>query len=283
MQNSSPVCDADYEIRELETLPNIDINIKTGNSLISRFGLDEDLSKALKKSKWNISTYRNAVDSYRNAVSKDEKRDMERLINDIKSDFRTEINKNDPKIKRKAKLADELYNLTMQQGLFEVSKTEQKKRKKQIDKLETDINKLETAIEEIKSNAIYENAFEWRFEFPEVLDDEGNFIGFDVVIGNPPYIRQEELSVIKPYLSNQFQTFTSTADLYVYFVEQGMNLLRKNGQFTFIVPNKWMRAGYGLKLRSFVKSNCIKEILDFGDLPVFEEATTYPLIIELRK
>jgi hypothetical protein len=283
VQNSSPVCDADYEIRELETLPNIDINIKTGNSLISRFGLDEDLSTALKKSKWNISTYRNAVDSYRNAVSKDEKRDMERLINDIKSDFRTEINKNDPKIKRKAKLAGELYNLTMQQGLFEVSKTEQKKRKKQIDKLETDINKLETTIEEIKSNAIYENAFEWRFEFPEVLDDEGSFIGFDVVIGNPPYIRQEELSAIKPYLANQFKTFTGTADLYVYFIEQGLNLLRKNGEFTFIVPNKWMRAGYGLKLRSFVKSNCINEILDFGDLPVFEEATTYPLIIELNK
>lgn len=283
VQNSSLVCDADYEIRELETLPNIDINIKTGNSLISRFGLDEDLSKALKKSKWNISTYRNAVDSYRNAVSKDEKRDMERLINDIKSDFRTEINKNDPKIKRKAKLAGELYNLTMQQGLFEVSKTEQKKRKKQIDKLETDINKLETAIEEIKSNAIYENAFEWRFEFPEVLDDEGSFIGFDVVIGNPPYIRQEELSGIKPYLSSTYSTFTGTADLYVYFVEQALRLLQKNGAFTFIIPNKWMRASYGKKLRGFLQKYQIERLLDFGDLAVFQEATTYPLIIELKK
>ncbi len=283
VQNSSPVCDADYEIRELETLPNIDINIKTGNSLISRFGLDEDLSKALKKSKWNISTYRNAVDSYRNAVSKDEKRDMERLINDIKSDFRTEINKNDPKIKRKAKLTGELYNLTMQQGLFEVSKTEQKKRKKQIDKLETDINKLETAIEEIKSNAIYENAFEWRFEFPEVLDDEGNFIGFDVVIGNPPYIRQEGFSDQKEYLIKKYSsTGAGTADLYVYFVELSFILLKEKGEFGYIVPNKWMRAGYGKKLRQFLAKKHIYTLIDFGDQPVFEEASTYPNIIHLK-
>lgn len=279
VQNSSPVCEADYEIRELETLPNIDINIKTGNSLISRFGLDEDLSTALKKSKWNISTYRNAVDSYRNAVSKDEKRDMERLINDIKSDFRTEINKNDPKIKRKAKLAGELYNLTMQQGLFEVSKKEQKKRKKQINKLETDINKLETAIEEIKSNAIYENAFEWRFEFPEVLDDEGNFIGFDVVIGNPPYIRHEGLADIKTYLKQTYQVFVSGGDIFSYFYELSHEILKTNGLFSFI-NNTFDKTTAGKNLREYcVRNFHFHRYIDFTDVTVFEEATTYPIIL----
>ncbi|HET8860735.1 DUF7149 domain-containing protein [Marivirga sp.] len=256
VQNSSPVCDADYEIRELETLPNIDINIKTGNSLISRFGLDEDLSKALKKSKWNISTYRNAVDSYRNAVSKDEKRDMERLINDIKSDFRTEINKNDPKIKRKAKLAGELYNLTMQQGLFEVSKTEQKKRKKQIDKLETDINKLETAIEEIKSNAIYENAFEWRFEFPEVLDDEGSFIGFDVVIGNPPYIPLEQFDdKTKDYFKSNYSYVERKYETSVLFTILGLRILGNKSLLAYIAPLTWQTGENYIEFRKKVNTD----------------------------
>ncbi|MEX2595266.1 MAG: DNA methyltransferase, partial [Anditalea sp.] len=113
---------------ELETLPNIDINIKCGNSLVSRFAIDADLKKALKKSKWSIESYRVAVDTYRNAENKEQKREMERLIADIKSDFRTEIAKNDPKIKRKAQLGGDLYNLTMQQGLFEESPKQKKER-----------------------------------------------------------------------------------------------------------------------------------------------------------
>lgn len=268
---------------ELETLPNIDINIKCGNSLVSRFGLDEDLSQALKKSKFSIDAYRIAVDRYRNADNKEEKREMERLINSIKSDFRSEIAKNDPKIIKKAKLGGELYNLTMQTGLFEESAKEKKARLTRVDKVSLELNKLETEIEEIKGNQIYENAFEWRFEFPEVLNDSGDFIGFDVLIGNPPYIRQEEFSALKPYLQSRFQTFAGTADLYVYFVELSMNLLKNSGDFVFIIPNKWMRAGYGKALRNYVKGFKINELLDFGDLQVFEEATTYPLIISLSK
>jgi very-short-patch-repair endonuclease len=270
-------------LRELETLPNIDINIKCGNSLVSRFALDADLSQALKKSKFSIDAYRIAVDTYRNARNKEEKREMERLIEAIKSDFRSEITKNDPKITRKAKLAGELYNLTMQTGLFEESATEKKKRQVRIEKIEDELNKLETEIEEIKANKIFENAFEWRFEFPEVLNQEGDFVGFDVVIGNPPYIRQEEFSDLKPYLQSRFQTFAGTADLYVYFVELSMNLVKDSGNFVFIIPNKWMRAGYGKALRKYVKGFLIHELLDFGDLQVFEEATTYPLIIALSK
>ncbi|MDO9552491.1 DUF559 domain-containing protein [Rhodonellum sp.] len=269
--------------RELETLPNIDINIRCGNSLVSRFALDEDLSQALKKSKFSIDAYRIAVDRYRNAENKEEKREMERLINTIKSDFRSEIAKNDPKIKRKAALGGELYNLTMQTGLFEEAPKEKKARLARVEKVSVELHKLDTEIDEIKANQIYENAFEWRFEFPEVLNDTGEFVGFDVVIGNPPYIRQEEFSPLKPYLQSRFQTFTGTADLYVYFVELSMNLLKNSGDFIFIIPNKWMRAGYGKAMRKYVKGFQIKELLDFGDLQVFEEATTYPLIIGLRK
>jgi adenine-specific DNA-methyltransferase len=172
---------------ELETLPNIDINIKCGNSLVSRFPIESDLSQALKKSKWNIDSYRIAVATYQNAESKEQKREMERLIADIKSDFRSEISANDPKIKKLKKLSGELFLMTNQQQLFEMSKKEKADWTKKVTKLTDDTQKLEREIEEIKANKIFENAFEWRFEFPEVLNDEGDFIGFDVVIGNPPY------------------------------------------------------------------------------------------------
>ncbi|MEX0684387.1 MAG: Eco57I restriction-modification methylase domain-containing protein [Balneolales bacterium] len=268
---------------ELETLPNIDINIKCGNSLISRFSLDSDLKEALKKSKWNIESYRMAVQTYREAHNKEQKREMKQLITDIKSDFRTEIAANDPKVKKLNKLSGELYNLLNQKQMFELSKTEQKVRKKKQDKLEKDINKLTTEIEEIKSNQIYENAFEWRFEFPEVLGDEGEFLGFDVVIGNPPYIRQEEIKDHKPYLKIFYKTYTGTADLYVFFVEKGLDILKKKGHFCFIMPNKWMQTEYGKKLRASLTEVQLQAIVNFGDLQVFDEATTYPCIINISK
>lgn len=268
---------------ELETLPNIDINIKTGNSLISRFALDADLKQALKKSKWTIESYRMAVDTYRNAGNREQKREMERLINEIKTNFRSEISLNDPKIKRLRTLNGELFSMTNQGRLFELSKREKDEWNSKVDKLTTEIQKLEAEIEEIKANKIFENAFEWRFEFPEVLNAEGDFVGFDVVIGNPPYIRQEEFSSIKSYLQGKYVTFAGTADLYVYFVELSLHLLRNEGHFIFIIPNKWMRAAYGKNLRNYLKEKRIEQILDFGDLPVFEEASTYPSILHLQK
>ena len=270
------------ENMQLETLPNIDINIKCGNSLVSRFSLDADLSQALRKSKWDMGMYRDAVNLYRNAESKEQKRSMHTLIENIKADFKTEISQNSREQKELDKASNALYTKYMSEQLFEQRLT--KAQKADRDKLDAKVKKLKEQIDEIKSNKIYENAFEWRFEFPEVLDDNGDFVGFDVIIGNPPYIRQEEFSDLKPYLKNQFKnTFAGTADLFTYFIELGATLLKEGGEFTFIIPNKWMRAGYGARLREFLKSMQIHAVLDFGDLPVFEEATTYPLILSFAK
>lgn len=274
---------------ELETLPNIDINIKCGNSLVSRFALDADLSQALKKSKWTIDSYRAAVITYRNAESKEQKREMERLIADIKTDFRSEISSSDPKLRRLENLEYE-YGLLVAENLFsekggsgKTFKQNDKKAKEREQRKLAEIKKLKEEVAAIKANKIYENAFEWRFEFPEVLNENGDFVGFDVVIGNPPYIRQEEFTQIKDYLKTNFSTYAGTADLYVYFVEQSFNILKSGGRFSFIIPNKWMRAGYGQSLRSYLKQQNIESVIDFGDLPVFEEATTYPSIVEVSK
>lgn len=300
---ASPVCyEGTAELREeykaarqLETLPNIDINIKCGNSLVSRFAIDADLSQTLKKSKWTIDSYRIAVATYRHASDKAQKREMKELISDIKSNFRTSISRNSKEQKRIDSLAQKLYELTGRglsgTGLMLFEPEEyygkdrrlKKKREEQIEKIEAELEKRIKELEDIKGNKIYENAFEWRFEFPEVLDDEGNFTGFDVVIGNPPYIRQEEFSDLKPYLKSQYETFAGTADLFVYFVEKGLNIAKNGGRFVYILPNKWMRAGYGLNLRKWVDNYDIQSIIDFGDLPVFEEATAYPCIWFMQK
>ena len=128
---------------ELETLPNIDINIKCGNSLISRFALDSDLKQALKKSasKWTIDSYRLAVDTYRNAQSKEQKREMERLINEIKTNFRSEISLNDPKAKRLRTLNGELFTMTNQVQLFELSKKEKAEWNAKVAKLTAETQK----------------------------------------------------------------------------------------------------------------------------------------------
>jgi hypothetical protein len=123
------------------------------------------------------------------------------------------------------------------------------------------------------------NVFDWHAEFPEIMKAGG----FDAVIGNPPYVRQETLGHAKPYFQKHFSVYQGTADLYVYFIEKSLSLLRTDGLFGFIVSNKWMRANYGNPLRQWMKQQHISEIADFGDLPVFEQAAAYPCILLIKK
>jgi hypothetical protein len=123
------------------------------------------------------------------------------------------------------------------------------------------------------------NAFDWVSEF-KVGKGGG---GFDAVIGNPPYVRQELLGDSKSYFKEHYRVFHGVADLYVYFIEKGVSLLRENGRFGIIVANKWMRANYGKPLRQWLKLQHLTEITDFGDLPVFQQATTYPCILGIHK
>ncbi len=137
------------------------------------------------------------------------------------------------------------------------------------------------------------NPFDWNSKsagFGEImnpsqspLDNGGSKGGFDVVIGNPPYVRQEMFGEFKEYFQKHYEVYQGTADLYTYFIEKGVSLLKKDGLFSYIVANKWMRANYGEPLRRWLKKQGIEEIVDFGDLQVFEGATTYPCIIRIKK
>ncbi|MFM2386690.1 MAG: hypothetical protein RL660_1447 [Bacteroidota bacterium] len=272
---------------ELETLPNIDINIKCGNSLVSRFAIDADLKQALKKSKWTIDSYRIAVDTYRNAESKEQKREMERLIADIKSDFRSEISLNDPKVKKLRKLSGELFQMTNQQQLFEMSKKEKADWNKKVQQLTEETKKIETEIEEIKANKIFENAFEWRFEFPEVLNDDGDFVGFDVVIGNPPYVVILKSTFGNSYLDFFNQNYTTAEynpNTYALFIELALSkLLKKKGQFSYIIPNSWLNGKYFTKLRAFVQNLNNTELINLKDNAFEVIVETVILISENEK
>ena len=272
LKNAYYTKESDYT--ELETLPNIDINIKVGNSLLHRFDLRQDISEILRKNGISISAYRKAVSDYKNAHSKEEKRDLEDYLRQIKGNLRTQIGLKDPKVVSLNKLKGELDNLLAPQ-LFEISKKEQAQRDKQAKDLQAKVDKIQAEVDEIRNNKIFVGAFEWRIEFPEVLDEDGRFVGFDCVIGNPPYIQLQKMGTDADALQKMnYETYERTGDIYCLFYEMGMKLLKPGALLSFITSNKWMRAGYGEPLRKFFsEKQDVLSLIDFAGYKVFDSAT----------
>ena len=236
---------------QLETLPNIDINIKTGNSLISRFALDADLKQALKGTKWNINDYKIAVSAYKSVSNKDQKKEIVKLIEGIKENFSSKFYNNSQENKDLSKLRGQLTNLlTTNIDLFGTKRSKKDLELEQ-KRLELSITKKEEEIGEIKSNKIYDNAFEWRFEFPEILNNEGDFVGFDVVIGNPPYgVRFE--NAYKNFINFNF---SATTDIYTVFFEKSNSLIKENSSISFITPVFWLDGDGYINTRKYIYDN----------------------------
>jgi adenine-specific DNA-methyltransferase len=272
------------DFKELETLPNIDINIKPGNSLISRFPLESDLKTALKQSKWTIEEYKSAVTTYQNAESKDEKRQMIEIIDAIKNNFETNID--DPFKKKIAKARGDVEVIkTKTNTALQWGEQISKELKLSLKNAESKLIKLEKDKLNILSNIIYEDSFEWRFEFPQVLDNEGKFLGFDTIIGNPPYIQLQKMGQASLDLEKMgYDTFVKTGDIYSLFYELGFRILKANGFLAFITSNKWMRAAYGESLRRhFVERSNPVILIDFGGMQVFDTATVDTNILIAEK
>ena len=275
LKNAYYTKESDYT--ELETLPNIDINIKVGNSLLHRFNLGQDISEILRKSGISISAYRKAVSDYKNAHSKEEKHDLEDYLRQIKGNLRTQIGLKDPKVVSLNKLNADLDNLLAPQ-LFEISKKEQAQRDKQAKDLQAKIAKIQAEVDEIKDNKIFVGAFEWRIEFPEVLDEDGRFVGFDCVIGNPPYMRIQSLQNSNPeivdYYSKHYQAATGSFDIYVLFVELAHQLIKGDGLVHFIMPVKWTNSDFGKGLRGYLaKEKFVSRIINLKAFQVFDAST----------
>ncbi|WP_208388466.1 class I SAM-dependent DNA methyltransferase [Helicobacter pylori] len=284
----------------LETLPNIDINIKCANSLISRFNLNDDLKK-IPNIKKKIQEYKDLVAQYKdpNPLYPLNKQDLINKIQDLKNTFSLTLK--DPKTKAELEKAIEKhikkynffalddkslldglnYFIPSLFGTLKLSPKEEEEAFASYGRIRALRKKLDDAL----SGREYQNAFEWRFEFPEVLDDEGDFLGFDCIIGNPPYIRQEQIKDLKPLLQKQYQDFyNSTADIYTYFFALAYHLLKEKGFSAFITSNKYARAKYGAKLREWLlKKTTLVSYMELNALKVFESATVDTSIISFIK
>ena len=224
--------------QDLETLPNIDINIKCGNSLVSRYlvrvglsgGMNDDILKKY------IQAYKDAVQQYKAISNKEYKKQVSEQIQVIKT---------------------KLMNVTSQLNLFD--------QKQKVDKKEELIRGL--------------NPLEWMLEFPEVLDNEGRFEGFDIIIGNPPYIEAKKLKGQSAALKDHYEVYSGTADLSVYFIELALRLLKPNGHLCYITTNKFFSNEFGKPVRRIILSNSITHLVNFEQVEVFENVLVSSVIL----
>jgi adenine-specific DNA-methyltransferase len=274
------------DFSELETLPNIDINIKCGNSLLNRFPLDADLSKILKNIKYDIEQYRNFVNDYKNEKNKDLKKDLQKIIYGIKSDFNTEIIKSGKDFQNWYKAKGEFDKLTLQYSFFEMTQKEKKKFNENLKIVSTKLKKYEVILDKIRSNALYKNAFEWRFEFPEILNNNGDFDGFDLTIGNPPYIkaRDAEKPEIRNIIEHNFPSAEKMWDIYIPFIEQGLRILKPSGKLSYIIPDTIGLADYTKKIVEIIETKHQLLQIDFyPDHYIFDGVGVKNKIILLNK
>ncbi|GHP98659.1 type IIG restriction enzyme/methyltransferase [Helicobacter pylori] len=292
----------------LETLPNIDINIKCANSLIFNFPLNSKLTigqtlEFSKNLKAEIKEYKNSVMFYKEGLG--EKAKILQNIAKLKSliiNYFIEQHQAKRHLKESLKAfiseyGDGIFDISTAFGMEMLKIARHKDNnykfnptltKKQPSPIGVEANKLLIKIKECYEtleNLKNSKTLEWRFEFPEVLNDEGGFLGFDCIIGNPPYIRQEQIREIKPLLEKQYQDFyNSTADIYTYFFALSFNLLKEKGFNAFITSNKYARAKYGAKLRELLlKKTTIVSYMELNALKVFESAAVDTSIMSFIK
>ncbi|HEB9419645.1 TPA: Eco57I restriction-modification methylase domain-containing protein [Campylobacter coli] len=280
----------DEAYHDLKTLPNIDINIKCGNSLISYFEIDKSLSH-YPNIKERMNKYKNIVKDYKEGFYTD-KNQINQEIKNLKISFKNfcfadkfkkEMKSFNEKCEKYSKkygnflaVNDENLRIFVSANLtlFDFDEKEAKKEFANLKKEYDNIFNLEN-----------NHPFEWRFEFPEILDDDGNFQGFDLIIGNPPYIRQEEIKELKPNLAKNYKVYKGTSDIYTYFYELGFNVLKdRGGVLSYITSNKYTRAGYGEALREFLLKNVsILDYIDLNGIKVFDSATVDTSILSFEK
>ncbi|EOH7148675.1 Eco57I restriction-modification methylase domain-containing protein [Campylobacter coli] len=280
----------DEAYHDLKTLPNIDINIKCGNSLISYFEIDKSLSH-YPNIKERMNKYKNIVKDYKEGFYTD-KNQINQEIKNLKISFKNfcfadkfkkEMKSFNEKCEKYSKkygnflaVNDENLRIFVSANLtlFDFDEKEAKKEFANLKKEYDNIFNLEN-----------NHPFEWRFEFPEILDDDGNFQGFDLIIGNPPYIRQEEIKEFKPNLAKNYKVYKGTSDIYTYFYELGFNVLKdRGGVLSYITSNKYTRAGYGETLREFLLKNVsILDYIDLNGIKVFDSATVDTSILSFEK
>ena len=276
-----------YDGDELVTLPNIDINIKQGDSLLHNLPLDSDITETLRRHYISIRTYKEINHNYKTAKKTERKE-----YNDILRNIQKRIlyichDKDDQLYKRKNRLEKQLYErgfMGYVNPLFYHEETDDEHTRDEINEIAAKLENIKAQIAEREK--VYANAFEWRYMFPDVLADDGSFVGFDCIIGNPPYIPLQRMGrIADEYGKKGYASFTRTGDICVLFYEWCMSLLRKGGYLTFITTNSWMRADYGKRLQKFFEGKDVNPmmLIDFFTFQVFRDVTVRTNILMLQK
>ncbi|HEG3182941.1 TPA: Eco57I restriction-modification methylase domain-containing protein [Campylobacter coli] len=280
----------DGNYHDLKTLPNIDINIKCGNSLVSYFETGKSLNhypnikERINKYKRIVKDYKEGFYTDKNLIAKEIKNLQESFKNFcLKDKFNKEIKQltngaNEYSKKYGDFLADEHHDEKFKsffsKNMFEFSFDE-----KEAIKEFANLKKEYDNIFNLESN----HPFEWRFEFPEILDDDGNFKGFDLIIGNPPYIKENDN---KDLFTNtkKLRTYQGKMDIWYHFVGRGFDILKNNGYLAFIATNNWVTNSGAKKLRNIVlEESQILSLVDFSSFMVFDSASIQTMIMQFQK
>lgn len=275
-----------------QPLPNLDYKIVCGDSLLNRNPLDAPIMNVFAvynknkrdEDKITLGKYQALIRDYLNTSDHTVKDRYKTLISEIKSYFKTELEDKMRFYTREEKKLIKKYFMYLDvssnmKNLFDDRKDEKElssKAKKELDKIRKAIESKSQYANTVKYDKLYKNAFEWRYEFPSLLDDNGDFKGFDLVIGNPPYLRIQGIREVNPDFADElvekYKSATGSFDLYVTFVERGLQIINSSGIVNYIMPVKWTNSAFGKGLRELV-SNKISQIINFGAYQVFNAST----------
>lgn len=281
------------DANEPEPLPNLDYKITCGNSQICRYSLNTPISDvfveynrigketAKKENKtWNdftLENYKNLVVGY--TEEHIDKNGLKAKINEIKSCFKTTLAKGD--IKKRQSAEKKVYDY---EAIPLFGEPLAKEDPIGYSKAKSELKKLVEKEKEILNNKKYENSFEWRFEYPQLLNEDGDFMGFDIIIANPPYIKEGRMSktFFEPYKDSPY--YKGKMDIWYLFACNGLDLLNSNGILCFIATNNWVTSYGASKLRDkVIKETRICNIVDFGAVMMFESASIQTMIMMFQK
>ncbi|HEF5089167.1 TPA: class I SAM-dependent DNA methyltransferase [Campylobacter jejuni] len=278
----------DENYHDLKTLPNIDINIKCGNSLVSYFETGKSLNH-YPNIKERINKYKRIVKDYKEGFYTD-KSHINQEIKNLKISFKNFCFAD--KFKKEMKgFNDKCEKYSKKYGNFLAINDENLKFFVSANLTLFDFDEKEATKEFANLKKEYDNIFnlesnhpfEWRFEFPEILDDDGNFKGFDLIIGNPPYIKENDN---KELFANtkKLRTYQGKMDIWYHFVGRGFDILKNNGYLAFIATNNWVTNSGAKKLRNIVlEESQILSLVDFSSFMVFDSASIQTMIMQFQK
>ncbi|MDR3262451.1 MAG: Eco57I restriction-modification methylase domain-containing protein [Tannerella sp.] len=265
-------------------LSAVECNIRCGDALVSRFSLQEDLRNVFKRLGYSVDDYKKMVHDYKRARTKEDKNSLSQQVAVLKTEMQLEIVRDDRNNEDLLKWQRELEALKAP-GLFAMDENEMKAMKTKILDVQAMVDKCKQKIEDIKYNPVFEHAVEWRYEFPELWNETGDFIGFDFVIGSPPdTLNQLMGESADQYKQLNYRAYKRTGAVFSLFYELGNKLLKQNGVLSYVASNSWIKSVSAGKMRQYLMEDANPLLLiEFDDTDELESTFAGQGIITLQK